>query len=572
MAELVDKEKKNGGNTVISRVYALREKWVPSCLISNTDPVVRECAYLLLCRCMEAPVESDGEPVIDEEKASAVLSSLMGNIQVAMDSTIPPVRDPKKEYHANYDWRLLEFAKAVRYCLMSKKQIAEFGARISSYAELLAKVDGQRKGGDESKWALFDTLMVGVRDNSENLDRLANNSIFVQSLRSWTLDYLEDVDKNVEMYCNLVNMLAHANRKFLLDYVKNSVFNWMVVNIAKRKDKFPKSSSLILSLVSFVLSDPEAADLFIGGFIKLTVSKMDWREILTYVDSVGSIKKTSDELVTKVFWSSEVVTTVVDALRSNLESFIAICKLIALFAHGCPDKLKPSIVKYCIGFNNMFKYAVLINEAQQSNDYPIPEELEAMDSDLDVIIQNLCSDPQKGTLYLFSAFVECSTNGSNPSDSMLVNSNAIHRLIQSMLDRVKSMSDDEKSRYQVLLFGMCIAYVAMCYRKMTGLSQFIADLRSVLPLGPEDPAFNFGAERIANAVMISIDSERYSDEAESLLVACFAKSVHIQLTTDLQYTIDNAMKFIESFTGKKMYCNTTKVVYPCSFSCNCKII
>jgi len=72
---------------------------------------------------------------------------LLRLIPTAETCIVPPARDPKKEYHKNYDWKLIEFARAIRYCLMSEKQLVEFGAHLNEFAHLLVKVDLKRRPG-----------------------------------------------------------------------------------------------------------------------------------------------------------------------------------------------------------------------------------------------------------------------------------------------------------------------------------------------------------------------------------------------------------------------------------------
>jgi len=248
--------------------------------------------------------------------------------------------------------------------------------------------------------------------------------------------------------------------------------------------------------------------------------------------------------LTKSFWSEGVVKLVLNHLHKKPGSFTVVCKIFAMFVHGCPEEMKPLVVKQCIVYSNLFKYKCMSGDAD-------PKVLVEMDSDLDAVIKELCSpDDQNSYLSLFSAFVESFIDSSYPPDSMLVNSDVVDKTVWRMLDKdnVATTTGDGSSSRQLLL-GMCIAYVAMCWRSKLNLTQFITNLRNHLSLRPEDPVFSFGAHRIEIAILLSIDSERFSDAAESLLADCFVKSDESVVPINVKDTLDKAMQFILNFTG-----------------------
>jgi len=265
-----------------------------------------------------------------------------------------------------------------------------------------------------------------------------------------------------------------------------------------------------------------------------------WSDMMSYVNCIASLKQSFGDSMMDVFWNSGVVSSVVKSMHKAPNCFICHCKLLSLFASGCPDENKSSLLRQCMHYYDLFKYGV--GSAKDKN-VPTPDEMTAMDEDLDRILQVCCSDVLVGARCMFNAIVNDNSNDGFPADSMLIESNAVDKTVRRLFDQGVKEANNQ------LVVGMCIAYIAMCARNSATLPQLIADLRSHLALSPADPVFNFGGERIANIIIFSIDSSSFSPEAESLLAACFAKCAPFTASDSLSETIDEAMKFVVTATG-----------------------
>jgi len=560
MAELIDKEK--SGTAVVDRVYDLRDKWLSSCLVTNTDPVVRQCALLLLTRCMQVPETVGTEnPVVDKERASGFLASLVRLISTAERSVVPPKLTANQEIPEGYDWRLLEFAKAIKECLVDDKQFQEFGAHLKQFASLISTVDGYRRAVDKSKWALVETLLFCLNRRHDLLAKVIESDSFLESLRHWTLDYVGDNDKDVARYCTLVNMVAQANSQFLVNYLKDDSYSmWVLVYIGQRVKEFPESSALVLSLMSYVMTVPKAAQTFVFSAISQTISKYDvnLNEMFEYIKAINMVKQQFEATLSAIFWS-DIIKPIVEVMQKTCKNFYVICELVALFASGCPDSIKGNFMRYFLSCYNAYKFSEVDDDDDDDDDDDVKKVdddkagLKRIDVNMETILQAFCSNWKIGASCLFSAFAHMFTYRHSSSgdavdamNAMLVNCDAVDRIVRVIFDQgiATPRTDDPTGASHQLLFGMSIAYVAICNRTKPGLPQFIKDLRAQLSLKPEDPAFNFGAEHIACVIINSIFSDRYTEEAESLLADCFAKSCAFNVSKSLASSIEETMKEI----------------------------
>jgi len=280
---------------------------------------------------------------------------------------------------------------------------------------------------------------------------------------------------------------------------------------------------------------------------------------------IESLKQQYNDAVTNVFWSEDIVRPLVDSLKKNPDCFVIVCKLVVLFIQGCPNSLKTNFMRYFMACHNFFKFALMQQQEMDDDDdddeddddiNDFHDRLKIIDDDMEKILQSLCPDWQSCAQYLFNVFVRFHIYGYtrecdmvDAMNAMIFDSEPLDRIVRHALDQFIATPPEQSSTSRQLFLGMCIAYVAMCNRTMSGLAQFIKDLRSQLALGPEDPAFNFGCEHIAHAIICSICSSRYSPEAESLLSDCFAKSTEFAVSTALQAEIGDAMKDIIMCTG-----------------------
>jgi len=133
----------------------------------------------------------------------------------------------------------------------------------------------------------------------------------------------------------------------------------------------------------------------------------------------------------------------------------------------------------------------------------------------------------------------------------MVESDAVDRTVHRLFDQgvAATAEEDTSGSHRQLLFGMCLAYVAMCSRVRPTLPQLISSLRKQIPLGVDDPAIRFGEERIAHAILLTIISPQYIEEAESLLAACFAKGTNFTVPKDFVALLDDAMNYVSRMTG-----------------------
>jgi len=542
----------------VGKVYSLRDKWLSPCLVSNLDPYVRETSLqLLLCCISSAPSAEDKDTRFCE-----CLESLMKLTPVASRSIIPPIRVANIEYHKNYDWRLLEYAYAVKACLVGEKQRQIFGKYIVKYAELLENVDKNRREGDKSKWALLEALLEGVKDTPNNLAKLLESKIFVDGLRGWCIAPNSDSDNEVALFCELLVKLAKSNQEFLIDYVGDSpVLFWLLVFIAPLKDRFPQSSELITSLVLFCLHSPEVSPHFTQSLFHSALSQLEWREMLARVDLIARLKQENAEVMSGVFWTGDMVKETIGCLRSSHECFLPLCVFVALFADTCPDVYKTHIVRIILSSHNCF-----VNTLSDCDLPPSTDELAFMENNLEKILNACCSTWYPAAMYLFNAFVNCLSGKEPLQIAMIVNSTAVDRVVRRIFEQgmaaIDTIPEDTRGQAKSVLFGMSLAYIVVCSRGMQSLPQFIRDVRSHLALGPSDPELYFGAENIASALLSTIETPALSDEAESLLSACFAKTAPFVLNDDLLSLLAEAVRYISDSAGlQKMFilCHSTQL-------------
>jgi len=547
MAELADNEK--DGNTVIDKVFAVRDKWLSSCLVSNLEPPVRQSALQLLTRCIQLPSSTKDSPAWSEERAAQALESLMRLITEASRCLVAPARVANAKYHPDYDWRLTEYANAVKMCLFNEKLRGLFGGNIVRFAELVQSLDKYHRVGDKSKWALFEVLMEGIRETPSNLEKILNSKTFTQGLANWSIGPEKDSDKDIAMFCELLNKLAEMDKKILFTLLNGQVVFWLLSKVAFDTKRFPVSSKLTMSFVHTCLSVPEVSRPFIGSLFQAALSQFEWRDILSNVNVIASLKTEFCEMMSTVFWSDVIVKQFMEALRNSPECFLPLCKLLSFFVQDCPLKYKLHVVRYVVSSHNCFVNTVM------EQDFPaLPEEMDDMEKDLDTVLTSLCSSWQNGAMMLFNALVsQPLRDDEHLIVGMTVNSpaidKAVHRLLEQGLAESSQFQADAAVGARRILFGMCLAYLVVCSREMKTIPQLIADVRSNLALGPSDPAIGFGAERVAFAMLCTIESTAFSPETESLLADCFSKSIPFEVNDNLMAIMKEAMEFVKDLDG-----------------------
>jgi len=543
MAELADTEK--DGTSVIDRVFLLRDKWLSSCLVENLEPDARQCALKLLGRCISS---AEDDPELKEERLAQCLESLMHLIPTAKRCITSPARVVNVKYHANYDWRLLEYGNAVKSLLVTPAQRQLFGTYITHFAELVQNVDKSNRAGDKSKWALFEALMEGVEDEPSNLEKLLSSKVFVEGLGVWAVGTQYDTDKEVAMFCDLLIRLAKLSPLFLGVFLNGNELYWLLYHIVPLAAQFPESSALVMSLATMSLNSAEISPVFIERLFQSTLSQFEWRDMIVCTNIITHFKVNYSDLLTSVFWSKNMIEQTVKALQDNSDNFLSLCKLLALFIQDCPNMYKPHVLRYTLSSHNCY-----INMLNSQPVPPTPDELAGLEKDMDTILQVCCGEWQSGAMNLFNALVTDPTCDEPADVSMIVNSASVDRAVRRVFDQgvaeLASLTQEDAEHARIILFGMGIAYIVVCARNMPGLSQFVTDLRSHVSFGPTDPPLNFGADRIARAIILTIMTSGFTEEVEKLLADCFSKSAPFAVNEALTNVLAEAMRFIDDAAG-----------------------
>jgi len=227
---------------------------------------------------------------------------------------------------------------------------------------------------------------------------------------------------------------------------------------------------------------------------------------------------------------------------------LPVCKLLAMFMEGCPASYKSAILPYVLISHNC--YVNNLTPVRSS-----AEDLTKMENDLDTILRVCCGKWNNGASVLFNALVTPpSFSCKEPLEiAMTLKSGsvdrAVRRVFEQGLTELSTLPKDVASNVKNVLIGLGIAYLSVCSRDMPGLAQFANDLRSLVALGPEDPAFSFGADRIALSLILSIETPAFNKEVESLLASCFAKSTPFELNPGTKNAIKDAERYISGASG-----------------------
>jgi len=298
-----------------------------------------------------------------------------------------------------------------------------------------------------------------------------------------------------------------------------------------------------MSFVSFALKTPEAAHKFIEGLFHSTLSFFEWREMMSCVKIVAVLKAEYSSVLSAGFWSPKVLQETLKTLQSSPECFLPVCKLLAMFMQDCPNEHKALLLSYILSSYNCYVNAGL----EMGDDHPSQEEVATMEKEFYFILQCCCSVWQSGAMALFHAMTMHPVCNEQAAISMIVKSSSVDQIVRLVFDQavadLAKQPVEAANSYRSILYGMGLAYISVCHRGSPSLPKFVADLRAQIPLGPSDPAFNFGCDKVAYAVLLGIETPAYSDEICSLLSECFAKTTPFEVDEKLNDLLSEAVKY-----------------------------